>query len=389
MAEEPKKSRDFFQWLLEQAVDLIKPALEIFSDPASRSELMASLGLDPSADAPELPVTSNLDAYLASQAEEADPLKFAGAVHELTQLVLAMEAYFHGARAFHEGDEERSGSELVAALLNILSLEFFERKAPGFGSAVNLLNIIGPETIAQGGPDLFKSAVNIAEDAGGSFVAGGPIGLIVDLFVGLYDRLVNSTEDEESTESFSDAFLLIVAILLFYLEEYVIKDESFVLRSGYGFEATRSAQTPNADLLTNRTLSFSITVVDEETPTTQATLPLTTLTPQPKPKPPAKPVAVQPSKQLTARPAAARAPRRPKPAHAAAAESSSCAGKSCSSAWRTAIAARWPRPLRGTMAGTGLKPSVPAPGHPERSIRRRSASWLNWTSILPAIARSH
>ncbi|HMQ88299.1 MAG TPA: hypothetical protein PKB07_11975 [Flavilitoribacter sp.] len=272
MAEEPKKSRDFFQWLLEQAVDLIKPALEIFSDPASRSELMASLGLDPPADAPELPATSNLDAYLASQAEEADPLKFAGAVHELTQLVLAMEAYFHGARAFHEGDEERSGSELVAALLNILSLEFFERKAPGFGSAVNLLNIIGPETIAQGGPDLFKSAVNIAEDAGGSFVAGGPIGLIVDLFVGLYDRLVNSTEDEESTESFSDAFLLIVAILLFYLEEYVIKDESFVLRSGYGFEATRSAQTPNADLLTNRTLSFSITVVDEETPTTQATL---------------------------------------------------------------------------------------------------------------------
>ena len=87
------KSQDAFRSLLGGIKNLLQPLLNAFKDPESKAEVFASLGLDTTnpPDTQSLPTTNNLDQYVSDSAAEADPLALAGAVADLSQLVIAIE----------------------------------------------------------------------------------------------------------------------------------------------------------------------------------------------------------------------------------------------------------------------------------------------------------
>lgn len=237
MADE--ESQDFFQQILKLFYDIVKPGLDIFSDDQARNELLGSLGIS-SSGAPNIPTTGSLEEYINKADDEVEPFKLAGAIADMTAIMVAIEGMVQAAIAASDGDEERTASEIVTAILNLLTLEYLRRRMPAVHSVISLLNALDTKMAAAGGSSNF----------------------IVDDIGGFLKSLGKGLEDEESASALSDSLFLGIAGGLFLLDHFLRKGgiEGLTIGSNYGYEGAESEATPIADRISNRAFTYGVDV---------------------------------------------------------------------------------------------------------------------------------
>ncbi|WP_026967793.1 DUF6603 domain-containing protein [Algoriphagus terrigena] len=235
MAED--ESQDFFQQILKLFYDIIKPGLDIFSDDQARNELLGSLGLPPTG-APSIPIGSGLEEYVNKASDEVEPFKLAGAIADMTAIIVAIEGVVQAAIAASDGEEERTANEIVTAILNLLTLEYLRRRMPAVHSVISLLNALDTKMAAAGGSSNF----------------------IVDDIGGFLKSLGRGLEDDESANALSDSLFLGIAGGLFLLDHFLRKGgvEDLTIGSNYGYEGVESSTTPIADRISNRTFTYGV-----------------------------------------------------------------------------------------------------------------------------------
>jgi hypothetical protein len=235
MAED--NSQDFFQQVLKLFYDIIKPGLDIFGDDQARNELLGSLGLPPTG-GPNIPIGTSLEEYVNKADDEVQPFKLAGAIADMTAIVMAIEGVVQAAIAASDGEEERTANELVTAILNLLTLEYLRRRMPAVHSVISLLNALDTKMAAAGGSSNF----------------------IVDDIGNFFKNLGRGLEDEESASALSDSLFLAIAAGLFFLDHFLRKGgvENLMIGSNYGYEGSISSTTPLADQISNRALTYGI-----------------------------------------------------------------------------------------------------------------------------------
>lgn len=236
---EEDDSQDFFQKILKLFYDIMKPGLDIFSDNEARNELLGSLGLPPSG-APDIPASNSLEEYVNKADDEVQPFKLAGAIADMTAIMVAIEGMVQAAIAASDGEEERTASEIVTAILNLLTLEYLRRRLPAVHSVVSLLNTLDTKMAAAGGSSNF----------------------IVDDIGEFFKNLGRGLEDEESATALSDSLFLGIAGGLFFLDHFLRKGgiNQLTIGSNYGFEGVQSGSTPIADRISNRALTYGMVV---------------------------------------------------------------------------------------------------------------------------------
>ncbi|MBN7812315.1 hypothetical protein J0A68_15285 [Algoriphagus sp. H41] len=235
MAEDD--SQDFFQKVLKLFYEIIKPGLDIFSDDQARNELLGSLGLPPTG-APNIPIGTSLEEYVNKADDEVQPFKLAGAIADMTAIVVAIEGIVRAAIAASGGDEKRTANELVTAILNLFTLEYLRRRMPAVHSVISLLNALDTKMAAAGGSSNF----------------------IVDDIGGFLKSLGKGLEDEDSADALSDSLFLAIAGGLFLLDHFLRKGgvEDLTIGSNYGYEGVETSTTPIADRISNRTFTYSV-----------------------------------------------------------------------------------------------------------------------------------
>lgn len=231
------ESQDFFQQILKLFYDIIKPGLDIFSDDQARNELLGSLGLPPTG-APNIPIGGSLEEYVNKADDEVQPFKLAGAIADMTAIVMAIEGIVQAAIAASDGEEERTANEIVTAILNLLTLEYLRRRKPAVHSVISLLNALDTKMAAAGGSSNF----------------------IVDDIGGFLKSLGRGLEDDESANALSDSLFLGIAGGLFLLDHFLRKGgiDELTIGSNYGYEGVGSSTTPIADRISNRTFTYGV-----------------------------------------------------------------------------------------------------------------------------------
>jgi hypothetical protein len=233
-----EQSVDFFQKFLKVFYDILKPGLDLMADPLARNELLGSLGLPPNGNAPNIPASGGLQAYIDKADDEVEPFKLAGAIADLTSIMLAIEGLVQAGIAASNGEEKRTASEITTALLNSLTLEYLRRRAPIFHASLGLLNFIDARSAA----------------------AGGSANFITDYVGGFFKKLGEGLDNEGSTATVSDSLFMLMAGGLFFLDHFLkSKDiDDLTISSNYGFEGVSTSATPKADLISNRAFTYAI-----------------------------------------------------------------------------------------------------------------------------------
>jgi hypothetical protein len=239
-----QQNNDLFQRVLRVFYDILRPGLDLLTDPLARTEMLESLGMS-AAGTPAFtaPTGSNLEAYINKEDDEVQPFQLAGAILDATQIGLALEGFFRAAHNAVEGEDDNAVSELVSAFLNLMTLEYLRRRAPGLYSFIQIMNVIDARAAAQGGSANF----------------------LTDTVWGFFERLAagfDSFETQEHAKAVSDPIFTIVSGVLFAVDMVLRKHEvdALEIRSGYGYEGFRSSRTPNTDLIADRALSYSVKI---------------------------------------------------------------------------------------------------------------------------------
>jgi hypothetical protein len=242
---------EFFQSLFGVVRDILSPATAIFSDPAARSELFGTLGLDASADVGSLPSTTRLDEYIAAQADETDAILLAAAFADLVQVTLAIEG---AVRAGIDADEDNPGlavDEIINAFLNVLLMDYVRRQNPPVYAAARLVSTLNAKTA----------------EIGGSFGIAEVIG---DFF----KRLFSGLDTPADAEAMSQTIFVLLGAAFYLIDRCALKPkgiDNVHFKLGFGYEGITDSPTPIADAIADRTMSYSVTALPFDDPDNQGT----------------------------------------------------------------------------------------------------------------------
>ncbi|GGK72412.1 DUF6603 domain-containing protein [Rufibacter glacialis] len=242
MAEKTQE-KDLFQSILKTVRDILSPGIKLLGDPASRTEFLNSLGLKETSQGPDATSTESLDKYINKEKKEVDAILLADAMANLTQLMLSLEGFFRAA-AVSEEDKNFAASEALDTFTNILVIDYIRRRRPTFHSVIQLISVVGRQTAAE----------------------GGSIKFVKDILIGYFKRLGQGFDKfatEEDAKTVSDCIFLLLGSGFFLLDKLVLEKygiETVQIESWYGFEGVKTTRTPVADSITDRTLSYSITI---------------------------------------------------------------------------------------------------------------------------------
>jgi hypothetical protein len=243
MAEE---NQDFFQKLFKIVLEMLDPALSMFSDNAAKTELLESLGLNGNVDAGTLPDTTNLERYIQAEAKDADAFMLIAAMADFTQLTLAIEGII---RVAVQGDDnsEAAIDEIINSYFNILLMEYVRRNSPQVHAFAHLITTLNQQTAAR----------------------GGIIRFFDDVVIDFFRRLGKGLETEDGASAVSESVFMLLTLVMSLIEALVLKEkgiDSLVLKLGYGYEGITDSNTPIADKISNRTLSYSTDILPFDDP---------------------------------------------------------------------------------------------------------------------------
>lgn len=239
-------SEDFFQKILKTFYEILKPAINMFSDDQARTELLGTLGITGTASGGATPATGGLEAYINKEDDEVEPFKLASAIADLTSVIMGIEGIIEAAIASddaHDAGEHVAG-EVVTALLNLLTLDYVRRRHPDFHTVLELLNTLDKAAVATGGSANF----------------------VRDYIGGFFKRMGKGLETEDSTTALSDGIFLAISGLFILLEWFLKRRgiDSLIFSANYGFENVKTSATPNADKITNRTFTYALESATEK-----------------------------------------------------------------------------------------------------------------------------
>jgi len=229
--------------ILQQFVKIVHDVLDPFVQMIGgtledKKEALAALGLDPTFANSSPPVpTAHLDSinqYVEKSADQVDEVAFFAVLEDLIQISAVVKEFFEAAAA---GNPNLVVSEITTAYLNLLALDYFRLRSPEFFKVVTMIENIDQQAVRTGGIlNLFESIGNFFKRVGEGF----------------------KLEDETQAQDLSDTFLLIGGVGLTLLNKLFKKfDIPLSVDAAYGYDSYPGSTSPNADQLSNRTLSFS------------------------------------------------------------------------------------------------------------------------------------
>jgi hypothetical protein len=249
---EKNGDKDFFQTLFGVLLDMLEPALAMFSDNQAKAELLGSLGLDGNVNSGSLPATTNLDRYIQAEAGDVDEFMLLSAMADLTQVMLAIEGVVRVALQ-GEDNSDAALDEIINAFFNILLMDYVRRQSPGVHAFANLIIALNKQTAAR----------------------GGTIRFVDDVIVDFFKRLGKGLETEEGASAVSEAVFMSFAGILILIQKLILDKtgtDSLLLALDYGYEGVEGTATPIADRIANRTLSCRTDIVPLDDPDNRLSL---------------------------------------------------------------------------------------------------------------------
>lgn len=244
--------------ILQQFVKIVRDVLDPFvqligGTLEDKKEALAALGLDPTFANSSPPVpTAHLDSinqYVEKSADQVDEVAFFAVLEDLIQISAVIKEFFAAAAA---GNPNLVASEITTAYMNLLALNYFRLRNPEFFKVVTMIENIDQQAVRTGG------ILNFFESIESFFNRVGQ-GLSPD------DKKVDESIEEALTrargqiQDFSDAVLIVAGVFLTLLNKQFQKLEiPLRINAAYGYDSYQDTTSPNADLLSNRVLSFSI-----------------------------------------------------------------------------------------------------------------------------------
>ncbi len=244
--------------ILQQFVKIVRDVLDPFVQMIGgtledRKEALAALGLDPSFanSSPAVPSAhlNSINQYVEKSADQVDELAFFAVLEDLIQISAVIKEFFSTAAA---GNPNLVVSEITTAYLNLMTLNYFRLRSPLFFKIVTVIENLDQQSIRTGGIlNLFESIEKYFEQVGQ--------GLSPDAKKAGETNEQALARAREQVQTFSDAVFIVGGVgltLLNKLFEYL--EIPLSINAAYGYDSYPGSTSPNADLLSKRTLSFSI-----------------------------------------------------------------------------------------------------------------------------------
>ncbi len=230
--------------ILQQFVKIVRDVLDPFVQMIGgtledKKEALTALGLDPSFanSSPAVPSAhlNSINQYVEKSADQVDELAFFAVLEDLIQISAVIKEFFSTAAA---GNPNLVVSEITTAYLNLMTLNYFRLRSPGFFKVITVIENLDQQAIRTGGIlNLFDTIGTFFKRVGEGF----------------------NLEDETQAENLSDTFLMVGGVGLTLLNKLFDKFEiPLQVDAAYGYDSYPGSTSPNADKLSNRTLSFSL-----------------------------------------------------------------------------------------------------------------------------------
>lgn len=231
--------KDILQQFVKIVRDVLDPFVQMIGGTLEdKKEALAALGLDPSFanSSPAVPSAhlNSINQYVEKSADQVDELAFFAVLEDLIQISAVIKEFFTAAAA---GNPNLVVSEITTAYLNLLSLNYIRLRRPELFKVITIIENIDQQAVRTGG------ILNFFETIGTFFKRVGE---------GF------NLEDETQARNLSDTFLLVGGVGLTLLNKLFKKfDIPLSIDAAYGYDSYPGSASPNADQLSNRTLSFS------------------------------------------------------------------------------------------------------------------------------------
>lgn len=209
---------------------VLEPVVQGVGDEEVRRQILLSLHLNPAQSSTPINIPSDalssIDDYQRANADDIDIEDFLSVLKDLTQVYNALENFIVAAAA---GDSEAAVDELITAYLDMLVLNYFRVRHPGFYITIDALKLIQEQSIRYGG--LVKFFTQTGE-------------FLKDLYGDSWDL---QTEDDAKDLGDGILFLMGAASVIFLKADMA-----------YGFDPDPTLPTPLplADSISDRTLTL-------------------------------------------------------------------------------------------------------------------------------------
>ncbi|SHN32612.1 DUF6603 domain-containing protein [Chitinophaga sp. CF418] len=234
------ENKNLLQQYVKVARDILNPFVEMLGGTLEdRKEGLASLGLDPSFanSSPAVPAASlnSINQYVEKSADEVDEIAFFAVLEDLIQISAVIKEFFEAASA---GNPNLTASELTTSYMNLLTLNYFRLRAPVFFKVMSIIENVDQQSVRSGGIlNLFGAIGKFFENVGEGF----------------------KLENEDHARNLSDTMLFVGGVGLTLLNKLFFHFSiPLSVDAAYGYDTYPASTSPNADILSQRTLSFSI-----------------------------------------------------------------------------------------------------------------------------------
>lgn len=234
------ENKNILQQYVKIARDILNPFVEMLGGTLEdRKEGLASLGLDPSFanSSPAVPAASlnSINQYVEKSADEVDELAFFAVLEDLIQISAVIKEFFDAASA---GNPNLTASELTTSYMNLLTLNYFRLRAPMFFKVMSVIENVDQQSVRSGGIlNLFGAIGKFFENVGEGF----------------------KLENEDHARNLSDTMLFVGGVGLTLLNKLFFHfNIPLSVDAAYGYDTYPGSTSPNADMFSQRTLSFSI-----------------------------------------------------------------------------------------------------------------------------------
>ncbi|MDB4583107.1 hypothetical protein N9164_08145 [Draconibacterium sp.] len=243
--------------ILQQFVKIVRDVLDPFVEMIGgtledKKEALASLGLDPSFanSTTKIPPASldSINQYIQKSADQVDELAFFAVLQDLIQISAVIKEFFAAASA---GNANLATSEITTAYMNLMMLNYFRLRSPGFFQVMTVIENLDQQSIRTGGIlNLFETIGKFFERFGEGF----------------------KLENEAHARDLSDTFLLVGGVGLTLLNKlFECYEIPVSVKAAYGYDSYPGSLSKNADLLSQRTLTFSTTLEGSDALVTKLT----------------------------------------------------------------------------------------------------------------------
>lgn len=241
------ENKNLLQQFVKVARDILNPFVEMLGGTLEdRKEGLASLGLDPSFanSSPAVPTASlnSINQYVEKSADQVDELAFFAVLEDLIQISAVIKEFFQAASA---GNPNLTASEITTAYMNLMTLNYFRLRSPMFFKVMSIIESVDQQSVRSGGILNFFGAIGtFFENVGEGF----------------------KLENEDHARNLSDTMLLVSGVGLTLLNKLFYNfNIPLSIDAAYGYDTYPGSTSPNADMISKRTLSFSIKHEGNET----------------------------------------------------------------------------------------------------------------------------